>query len=121
MIIDGLKLPEDTSIVIEKQNFDTIRRTVSGRMITKLAPMEKWKITINFENKTLSLEFQKAFYTKCLEMRSSYGVVSFTDPYTGEMVSAKMKCTGKKTPSPLDVVRGRSRAYKTIGATFEEV
>lgn len=121
MIIDGLKLPEDTSIVIEKQNFDTIRRTVSGRMITKLAPMEKWKITVNFENKTLSLEFQKAFYTKCIGMRSAYGVVSFTDPYTGEMVSAKMKCTVKRTPSPLDVVRGRNRAFKTIGATFEEV
>ncbi|NCC17123.1 MAG: hypothetical protein EOM28_12485 [Clostridia bacterium] len=121
MIIDGLKLPEDTSIVIEKQNFDTNRRTVSGRMITKLAPMEKWKITIHFENKTLSLEFQKAFYTKCLEMRSAYGVVSFINPYTGEEVTAKMKCTSKKTPSPLDVVRGRSRAYKTIGATFEEV
>ena len=121
MIIDGLKLPEDTSIVIEKQNFDTNRRTVSGRMITKLAPMEKWKITVNFENKTLSLEFQKSFYTKCLQMRSSFGIVNFTNPYTGESVSAKMKCTAKKTPSALDVLRGRTRAYKAIGATFEEV
>ncbi len=121
MIIDGLKLPEDTSIVIEKQNFDTNRRTVSGRMITKLAPMEKWKITIHFEDKTLSLDFQKAFYTKCLQMRSAFGIVSFTDPYTGEAVTAKMKCTVKKTPSALDVVRGRNRVYTSIGATFEEV
>ena len=62
MTIDGLKLPKDISIKAEKQNFDTSKRTVSGRLITKLAPVEKWKVTVSFENLTLRLPFQTAFY-----------------------------------------------------------
>lgn len=64
--------------------------------IIKVAPIEKWKTIINFQNKNLALEFQKASYTKCLEMRSAYGVVKFTDPYIGEAYLPKRNAPQKK-------------------------
>ncbi|MCI5680180.1 hypothetical protein [Anaerotignum sp.] len=121
MKIDGLKLPQDVSCTAEKQNFDTSRRTVSGRLITKLSPVEKWKVTVDFENLTLSIPFQTAFYEKCMEMRNVAAVVEFTDPYTGKETSAIMRCVSRKSPSALDIVRRQVRLYQSIGAVFEEV
>lgn len=121
MIIDGLKLPEDISCTAEKQNFDTSKRTVSGRLITKLAPAEKWKVTVSFENLTLHPSFQAAFYEKCLLMRNVAAVVEFTDPYTGEETSALMCCISKQKPEPMNIVRRRISLYQNIGAVFEEV
>ena len=121
MIIGGLKLPTTMAYQIEKQNFDTTRRSVSGRLITKLSPAEKWKININFENETLALDFQKAFYEKCMEMRVTADVVEFTDPYTGEDTIAIMRCVSTEKPSAMNIVRRKVGAYRNIGATFEEV
>lgn len=121
MTIDGLKLPEDISIRAEKQNFDTTRRTVSGRLITKLAPAEKWKVTVSFENLTLSLPLQAAFYEKCLAMRNVAAVVEFTNPYTGEQERALMRCLAKVSPEPAQIVRRKVNLYQNIGAVFEEV
>lgn len=121
MKIDGLNLPEDSSIQAEKQNFDTSRRTVSGRLITKLAPAEKWKITVKFENLTLSLPFQTAFYEKCLMMRNTAAVVEFTNPYTGEKERAVMRCVSRTAPTAERVVRRSINLYRDIGAIFEEV
>lgn len=121
MTIDGLKLPEDISVHAEKQNFDTSRRTVSGRLITKLAPTEKWKITVEFENLTLSLPLQTAFYQKCLEMRNTAAVVEFTNPYTGERERAVMRCVSRTAPTAAQIVRRSINLYRDIGAVFEEV
>ena len=121
MTIGGLKLPVTGAYQIEKQNFDTSRRTVSGRLITKLSPSEKWKISINFENETLSLDLQKAFYTKCMEMRSLSDSVEFTDPYTGEKTVAIMRCVSVNKPSAMNVVGRKITLYHGIGAVFEEV
>lgn len=121
MTIDGLKLPEDISIRAEKQNFDTSRRTVSGRLITKLAPAEKWKLTVEFSSLTLSLPLQEAFYSKCLAMRNAAAVVVFTDPYTGTETSATMRCVSRTSPQPLQILRRRASFYQNIGAVFEEV
>ena len=121
MIVDGLKLPEDISIQAEKQNFDTTKRTVSGRLITKLAPAEKWKVTVSFEKLTLSLPFQTAFYEKCLAMRNVAAVVEFTNPYTGEQERATMRCVSRTSPTPVQIVRRSVNLYTNIGAVFEEV
>lgn len=121
MTIGGLKLPLTTAFHVEKQNFDTTKRSVSGRLITKLSPSEKWKISIEFENETLALDFQKAFYEKCMEMRVSADTVEFTDPYTGADTIAIMKCVSMKSPSALSIIGKRVGLYHHIGATFEEV
>ena len=121
MTIDGLKLPEDISIRVEKQNFDTTRRTVSGRLITKLAPAEKWKVTVNFENHTLSIPQQAAFYEKCMAMRNMAAIVEITNPYTGEQERATMRCVSKTSPTPAQIVRSSVNLYRNIGAVFEEV
>ena len=121
MTIDGLKLPKDISIQAEKQNFDTTKRTVSGRLITKLAPAEKWKLTVSFENLTLNLPLQRAFYEKCLSMRNVAATVEFTNPYTGEMERAVMRCVSRTSPEPVQIVRRNVNLYRNIGAVFEEV
>lgn len=121
MTIGGLKLPVTTAYKIEKQNFDTTRRTVSGRLITKLSPSEKWKITINFENETLAIDFQKAFYEKSMAMRSAAGVVEFTNPYTGEETFANMRCVSMNSPLAANIIGRRVGLYHEIGAVFEEV
>lgn len=121
MIIDGLRLPEDISVKAEKQNFDTTRRTVSGRLITKLSPAEKWKLTVSFENLTLSLPLQTAFYEKCLAMRNMAAVVEFTNPYTGELERTMMRCVSKTSPMPVQIIRRSVNLYRNIGAVFEEV
>ena len=94
---------------------------MSGRLITKLAPVEKWKITVSFENLTLSLPFQTAFYEKCLAMRNVAAVVEFTNPYTGEEVAANMRCELRQSPEPMNIVRRRVNLYQNLGAVFEEV
>lgn len=121
MRIDGLRLPEDVSIAAEKQNFDTSKRSVSGRLITKLAPAEKWRLVISFENLTLNLSLQAAFYEKCMQMRNVAAAVEFTNPYTGEMETAIMRCVARTRPEPAHIVKGRVSMYKKIGAVFEEV
>lgn len=121
MKIDGLRLPNDINIVIEKKNFDTSKRAVSGRLITKLAPAEKWKVDVSFENLTLSLPFQKEFYEKCMKMRSVAAIVEFTNPYTGETERATMRCVSKNAPYVTHFVKKKPALYKNIGAVFEEV
>ena len=71
MYIDDLKLPESLDTTAALQNFDTQRRTISNKLITKLAPNEKWIVTVKFATDVLALDFQKKFYEKCLQMRST--------------------------------------------------
>ena len=121
MVIDDLKLPESVDTTAELQNRDTQRRTVSGRLITKLAPNEKWIVTIKFATDTLSLAFQKLFYEKCIEMRGTSATIIFISPYTGEDVTITAKCTSRKSPSVLSIAGRRPVLYKDIEAVFEEV
>lgn len=119
--IDGLKLPCNLEGKVELKNMDTTRRTVSGRLITKLASSEKWQVTISYESISMSLSFQKKFYEKCLELRGRPGSVWFTSPYDGSEVTIVAKCVSRSAPSALSVGRGLPALYKKVGAVFEEV
>lgn len=119
--IDGLKLPPSVEGTAELMNRDTTRRTVSGRLITKLDPNEKWKVTASFESFSLALEFQKSFYDKCLAMRTTSAEITFISPYDGTEKTIKAKCTQRTAPTALNIYGGKPQLYSKVGAVFEEV
>lgn len=121
MYIDDIRLPESIDTMASLQNFDTQKRTVSNRLITKLSPHEKWLVTVKFSTETLSLDFQKRFYEKCLQMRSTAKQITFISPYTGEDITITAKCTSRTAPAVLSISKGRPLLYKNIEAVFEEV
>jgi hypothetical protein len=119
--IDNLKLPPSLSGSTELFNRDTQRRTVSGRLITKLDTTEKWRVTVSFDAVSLSLPFQAEFYNKCLEMRLQAKQIIFVSPYDGAEKTITAKCIGKSIPSPTNLYGGKPQFYTKIGAVFEEV
>lgn len=121
MLIDTLHVPENIDATAELQNFDTQRRTVSNKLITKLSPYEKWKVTVKFSTEVFSLDFQKSFYEKCLEMRNTSKSITFVSPYSGEDVTITAKCVSRVAPSRLVIVNRRPVLYKDVEAVFEEV
>lgn len=121
MYIDDLKLPESLDTTAALQNFDTQRRTVSNKLITKLAPNEKWIVTVKFATDVLALDFQKKFYEKCLQMRSTSKPITFISPYSGEDITIIAKCTTRTAPTVLSMNKGRPFLYKNVEAVFEEV
>jgi hypothetical protein len=119
--IDDLKLPPSIDETPYLTNRDTQRQTVSGRLITKLDPSEKWVVPVSFETDTLSPEFQAQFYSKCLEMRTEAKQVIFISPYSGEETTITAKCTSRNTPQGINIHQRRPQYYSKIGATFQEV
>lgn len=119
--IDGLKVPASVECKAELQNRDTNRRAVSGRLITKLAPNEKWKVTVSYSTVALSIEYQKKFYEKCMELRARAGTLRFLSPYDGEEKEITVKCVGKTAPELACYGRGKPTIFKKVGAVFEEV
>lgn len=119
--IDSLKLPPSLDGSAELFNRDNQRRTVSGRLITKLDPSEKWRVTVSFESVALSRELQAAFYAKCLEMRSTARTVTFISPYDGTEKTITAKCISRATPSAFNLYQRRPEFYVKAGAVFEEV
>lgn len=119
--IDGLKLPPSISGGAELFNRDTQRRTVSGRLITKLDSKEKWRVTVSFEAFSLSLDFQAKFYAKCLAMRAQAKTVAFVSPYDGALKLITAKCISRTAPQALNIYKGAPQIYGGVGAVFEEV
>lgn len=119
--IDGLKLPATIEGSAELVNFDTQKRSVSGKLITKLSPTEKWKVTINYDKIALSLTFQNEFYNKCLKARGEAVLISFISPYDGALKNIYAKCVSRTAPLPLAIFRGLPTIYNRVGAVFEEV
>ena len=119
--IDGLLLPPSIEGTPYLSNRDVQRQTVSGRLITKLDPTEKWVVPVSFETVSFSLEFQAAFYAKCLAMRSTAATVVFVSPYDGTEKTITAKCTSRAAPSAFNLFNRVPQFYKKIGATFQEV
>lgn len=119
--IDDLKLPPSISGSAELFNRDSQKRTVSGRLITKLDTSEKWRLTVSYEESALTLDFQARFYAKCLEMRSGALPVTFISPYDGEEYTVTAKCVSRAAPSAFSLFKRRPEYYIKAGAVFEEV
>ena len=119
--IDTLLLPPSITGAAELFNADTQKRTVSRRLITKLDPVEKWRVTVSFETFSLSLAFQSEFYAKCLEMRATAKTITFISPYDGTEKTITAKLVSRTTPSPVNLYKGVPQIYKRVGAVFEEI
>lgn len=119
--IDDLKLPPSLEGSEELINRDTQRQTVSGRLITKLDPVEKWKITISFDSIVLIGGYQGLFYAKCALMRREAKPVTFLSPYDGLETTALCKCIERATPEAIRLYQRRPWLYRGVGAVFQEV
>ena len=119
--IGELKLPPDIAGTAELFNDDTSQRTVSGRLVTKLAPTEKWRLTVAFETAALSPELQAAFYAVCVSARTTATTITFISPYDGQIHTATCRCTERNIPAILSLSKGAPRLYSNIGAVFEEI
>lgn len=119
--IDTLVIPPTLSGNVEPFNADSRRRTTGGRLITKMSLFEKWRATLNYENRSVSLDFQHALYAKCQEMRRTALPVTFISPRDGQAYTVNMKCT-QPLPAKVTMQRqGMPLYYTNIGAVFEEV
>ncbi|MPN07416.1 hypothetical protein SDC9_154686 [bioreactor metagenome] len=119
--IDDLLLPASLECSEELFNRDTTARTVSGRLITKLDPAEKWRVSVLFETDTLALSYQASFYTKCLAMRQTAKNIVFISPYDGTEKTISAKCISRLTPQAVNLYVGAPQVYSKIGAVFEEI
>jgi len=119
--IDSLRLPASIKSTAELFNRDSRQRAVSGRLIAKLAPTEKWRVTANYEDAALSRELQAAFYSKCLEMRRSPRTIRFISPYDGSELAIMAMCVSRATPSAFNLFKRKPEFYIKAGAVFEEV
>ncbi len=119
--IDGLLLPPSITGTAEQFNRDSQKRTVSGRLITKLDPVQKWRVTVAFDDFALSLDYQAQFYAKCLAMRLSAKTIVFVSPYDGSEVTITAKCISRSTPQPTNLHKRTPQFYIKAGAVFEEV
>lgn len=119
--IDDLKLPSELGATAELINRDSQRQTVSGRLVTKYDAVEKWKLTLSFESIALAIEYQKAFYEKCAQMRREARPVTFISPYTGEVVTVRAKCIQRASPEAVGLYLSRPHLYRKAGAVFQEV
>lgn len=118
--IDDLKLPPSITGAAELFNRDTQRRTVSGRLITKLDPAQKWRVSVSFDA-ALDTEYQAAFYAKCLDMRRNARQISFISPYDGTVVAVAAKCISRSVPSAFSLFKRKPEYYTGAGAVFEQV
>ena len=119
--IDGLNLPPSIESTPYLINRDVQKQAVSGRLITKIDTTEKWVVPISFESISFTLEFQAAFYAKCLSMRQTAATIVFISPYDGTEKTITAKCTSRVAPSAFNLLNRAPQFYKKIGATFQEV
>lgn len=114
-------LPPSITGTAELFNRDTTKRTVSGRLITKLDPIQKWRVTVSYDDVSLSLDYQAQFYSKCLDMRMHARPVVFISPYDGSEITITAKCISRNVPSAVNLYKRAPQFYKGAGAVFEEV
>jgi hypothetical protein len=119
--IDNLKLPPSINGAAELFNRDTQRRTVSGRLITKLDPAQKWRVTVSFDDAALDTAYQAQFYAKCLDMRRNSRAITFISPYDGQVVTIAARCVSRNMPSAFNLYKQKPEHYTGAGAVFEEV
>lgn len=119
--IDDLKLPPSLGGTAELINRDTQRQTVSGRLITKLDPVEKWKLTVSFEAIALARAYHAAFYDKCALMRKEAKPVTFISPYDGQEKTVQCKCIERVSPEAVKLYQRRPWLYRGAGAVFQEI
>ena len=119
--IDGLLLPPSITGSAELFNRDTQKRTVSGRLITKLDPVQKWRVTVSFDDFALSLDYQAQFYAKCLAARLSAKTIVFVSPYDGTEVTISAKCISRSVPEPTNLYQRIPQFYTRAGAVFEQI
>lgn len=119
--IDDLKLPPSLGGTAELINRDTQRQTVSGRLITKLDPVEKWKLTVSFEAIALASAYHAAFYDKCALMRKEAKPVTFISPYDGQEKTVQCKCIERVSPEAVKLYQRRPWLYRGAGAVFQEI
>lgn len=119
--IDGLLMPPHISGTAELFNRDNTRRTVSGRLITKLDPVQKWRVIVSFDDDVLSRELQAQFYAKCLSMRAASAPIVFVSPYDGADITITARCVGRNTPKIVNLYKRSPQFYNGAGAVFEQV
>lgn len=119
--INGLLLPPSIDGKAELTADDTTRRTVSGRLITKLAATEKWRITVAFGDDALTENYMADFYDMCAAMRTHAGQIHFVSPYDGTEKLITAKCVERTLPRAVNICRGAVQYYTGAGAVFEEV
>lgn len=119
--IDDLKLPPSLGGTAERINRDTQRQTVSGRLITKLDAVEKWKLTVSFQDIALASAYHAAFYEKCALMRKEARPVTFISPYDGLEKTVQCKCIERVSPEGVKLYQRRPWLYRGAGAVFQEV
>ena len=122
--IGDLHIPDTLSLNAELFNSDNQRRTVSGRLITKLAPSQKWRVTLDYEDRTTDLAnpgLRVALYAKCQEMRTSNAPVTFKSPYDDQEHTVLMKCIKPLPPKVTYLGGDNPSLYVNCGATFEEI
>ena len=118
--IDDLIIPETLSGNIERFNADIDVRTVSMRLIRKMSINEKWRATLNYEGRTMPIEYLRALYAKCKDMRKNPKPVTFISPYDSLQYTVSMFCTQPFPPKLLHIYQGTPMWYSNIGAVFEE-
>ena len=119
--IDTLMIPNTLSGNAEMFNADSRRRTVSGRLITKMSTFEKWRATLFYEGRAIPQDFMKELYRKCREMRRTALPVTFISPYDFMTYTVMMRCTEPFPPKLMHIVNSRPQFYSNCGAVFEEV
>lgn len=119
--IGGLEIPPTLSGNAEKFNADSTRRTVSMRMITKFSPTEKWRVTLDYEDRAITLDSQRKLYAKINSMRKSPEIIVFEDPETGDVLYLKMRTTQSFSPRITTHNRNKPTLYTNAGAVFEEI
>lgn len=119
--IGELNIPPTLSGNAEIFNSDSIRRTVSMRMIKKISSVQKWRVTLNYEGRAINPEYQHKLYDKINSMRTIPETIIFENPQTGEIVSAKMLYTEAFSPIIVSHDNTNPKFYSNSGAVFEEI
>jgi hypothetical protein len=119
--IGGLQIPDTLSGNVESFNADSRRRAISGKLISKLAPWEKWRATLNYEGRAVLREFRIALYTQARSMRSAAAPVTFVSPEDGATYVVDMLCIQRFPAKVASILDHTPEFFTGCGAVFEEV
>ena len=119
--IDNLTIPETLSGNAELFNTDSLRRTVSMRLIRKSSSAEKWRVTLDYEGRAILPALRLDLYAKCREMRGTPKPVTFISPFDGETYAVTMLCVKPFPPKLIHISQSVPYFYANCGAVFEEI
>ena len=119
--IGGLQIPETLSGNVEPFNADSVRRANSGDLIVKLSPWEKWRATLNYENRAVPTAFRLALYAQATSMRTTAAPVTFISGEDDQTYTVDMLCL-QRFPLKVALIRDYAPEFFTgAGAVFEEI